>query len=175
MGLIDARRHDLQKKRIGAVYVYVRAETGDDLLLNLAYDSRIAGNQELVRRFFDMRKKVVNLDNWHMVDARFQFRIFIRADAGDQGIRRIGDKIQPLILIFQDHVINRLGAVHRERLVVYDFFGLAVGNAPSVKGENVTAVIPKAKLLGKRGHAIGRASARQNYFLSLFLYFDQCL
>ena len=99
---------------------------GDDLLLNLAYDSRIASNQELVRRFFNMRKEVVSPDNGHMVDARFQFRILIRADAGDQRVRRIGDKIQPLILIFQDHVIDGLGAVHRKRLVVYDFFGLAV-------------------------------------------------
>ena len=148
---------------------------GDDLLLNLAYDSRIASNQELVRRFFNMRKEVVSPDNGHMVDARFQFRILIRADARDQRVRRIGDKIQPLILIFQDHVIDGLGAVHRKRLVVYDFFGLAVGNAPSVEGENVTAVISKVKQFGKRGHAIGGAPACQNYFLSLFLYFDQCL
>ena len=42
---------------------------GDDFLLYLAYDSRIAGNQELVRRFLDMGKEVINPDDRHMIDA----------------------------------------------------------------------------------------------------------
>ena len=97
MCLIHLRRHDLQEERIGAVDVEVRTEIIRHFLLRLCNDLRFSCYKKLVRRFFNTCRKIIRLDDRHVIDPGFQLGIFVRLNSGEDIICCIRQNIQPVI------------------------------------------------------------------------------
>ena len=108
-----------------------------------------------------------------MVDPCFQFGIFIDLQTGEDGVLPVGEDIDSGV--FFDNMKQGGNNIVWELPIVNELSALAVGDACSIEGEHVSAVVGKPQLPGEGQDSYGRPAACQNDLFSLLLYLNQRL
>ena len=136
-------------------------------------DRRFSCNQQFVDRESQSGYEIRYLYDFHFIDKRFFFGIFVGSNTGQNLVPVISQNIQSRI--GGCNFIDRRNHVGRQGTIIDDLSGRALGNPGSVEGEHISAVFGKIQLFCQRNDTVDRASAGKYNFLSFLLNLDECL